>query len=197
VVLLALAGEDHWRGAPRLGYPAHSPVAFRQHTCARQYPAVGHDAFDRQDGPPLGAVVEHLLGDDSTREVAERLQHDAFAGLLSPSDQAVGLKVWPGRDRRVGCCGCRPTLDHPEARAPQLALEIAHANAGLFQLVENALVAGWVVLPDRGDRGQRLGLERRARIGIRPGDDLAQGGFDTVPFPFAMSVEGGRPGFIG
>jgi hypothetical protein len=188
VIFLAMAGEDHGRSAPRLGYPAHGPISIRQHRRARQSPAVGHDAFDHQDGAPLGAVVEHLLTHDLRREVAQRGRHFTVPGLLAPGDHAVGHEVRSGRDSRVGCCGCRPALDHPETRAPQLALEIPHANAGLLQLGEDALILGWVVFSDRGEPGQRLAFEWSAPVRSCPVDDLTQGGFDIGPVRRGTSV---------
>ena len=108
VVPLALAGEDHGRRAPCLGHPAHRRVALRRHPRGRKPTTAWQLTLDHEHRALLGAVVEHLLGDDPGGEVAERLRHHALAGLLAPGDHAVaGHEVGPGLDRRIGCCGRR------------------------------------------------------------------------------------------
>ena len=156
-------------------------IAFGRHARARQSPSVGHGALDRQDGAALGAIVEHLLGDDPCGEVAERDGYRAVAGFLAPGDHAVaGHEVGSGLDRRIGRCGRRPAFDHPEARAAQLALQIPQADPGVLQLSDRTLVGRRIVLANRDERGQRLAFERCARVDLGPVDDLAQSGFAFV-----------------
>ena len=64
-------------------------------------------------------------------------------------------------------------LDDAQARAPQLALEVPHADTGLLQLRDGPLVGRRVVLARRGQRRQRLALERSARVGLGAIDQIA------------------------
>ena len=117
MVPLALSGEDHRCRAPRLGHPAHRRIALRRHTRGRQPTTAWQLALDHEHRALLGAVVEHFLGDDPRREVAERRRYHPLTGLLAPGDHAVaGHEVGACLDRRIGRRGRRSALDHPQAR---------------------------------------------------------------------------------
>ena len=161
MVPLALSGEDHGCRAPGLGHPAHRRIALRRHTRGRKRTTAWQLTLDHEHGALLGAVVEHFLGDDPRREVAERLRYHPVPGLLAPGDHAVaGDEVGSGLDRRIGCCGAGPPSITRRLGAAHLPLEVPHADTGLLQLADGALIARRVILPGRGERAQRLALER-------------------------------------
>ena len=167
MVLLSLPGEDHRRRAPDLGDPRHGKVALRRHLDARQRPAVGHLAFDRQDGPLPGAVVMHLLGHDPGAEVAERRRHRSVAGLLPPGDHAARSdEVRTGLDDRLEARAVFAALDHMQAHATQLALQVAQSDAGLLQVLPGPLEERRIRSAEVRELFQGLALEGRAGIAL-------------------------------
>jgi hypothetical protein len=166
MIPLALSRKDDGCCAPGLGHPAHDGIALRRDPRGRERPRPWQLTLDHQNGALLGAVIQDFLGDDSGREIAERLGDHPFQRLLAPGYHAVaGHEVGTSLDGRVGWCRRRSALDHAKARAAHLPFEVAHADTGLLELADGPLIARRVIPSGCGERAQRGAFERDARVG--------------------------------